>query len=75
MGRPRGCPGTIVVSSGEKYVSTKFHYFRKKYFLLFRIFPQLVIDTVTTKCNETKSGLSNIAQKPQENKKTTFWPK
>ena len=58
--RPHEGPKTVVQSSGEKYFSTKFHHFRAKYFSSFRNFAPTVLDTVTTKFDETGSSLINI---------------
>ena len=59
-GRPREGPRTIVQSSGEKYFSTKFQKFCAKHFSSFRNFPGTVLDTVTTKFDETGSSPINI---------------
>ena len=58
--RPHEGPWTIVQSFGEKYFSTKFHHFCAKYFSSFQNFASIVLDTVTTKFDETGSNLINI---------------
>ena len=68
-GKPRENPGIIVKWSGESYLPIIWHHFRAKYLPSSQNFALPVLDTVTTKCHETKAWPINITQK---NWKNTF---
>ena len=54
---PHERPWTIVQSTHEKYLSTKFHHFCAKFFSPLRILSGRILDTVTTKFDETGASL------------------
>ena len=65
--RPREDPRAMVLCSGEKYFSYRFHHFRAKYFSSSRNFPPLVLDTVMSPRAHTTRNPINIYKEPTKN--------
>ena len=66
-GTPPEGPRTIAKVSGEKYFSTKFHYFASKYFSSFRNFASPVLDTVMSPGAHTLQNPLILYKKPNTN--------